>query len=54
MTRALLQTTRCKDKPKIVSMRKASMASQHGTQNIKTYVKTQCWTSLCAKIHNNT
>jgi hypothetical protein len=41
-TRTLLQTTRCKDEPNIIYMRKSVRTPQHGTQNVKTHnMKTQ-------------
>ena len=34
------QTTGGKDEPNIVSMRKSCRTSQHGTQNVKTHIRT--------------
>jgi hypothetical protein len=36
-TYALIQTTKGKDEPNIVFMRKSLRASQHGTQNVQTH-----------------
>jgi len=39
-TCALLQTTRGKDEPNVVFLRKSQRTSQHGTQNVKTHNRT--------------
>ena len=40
MVGGLLQTTEGKDEQNIVFMREAQRTSQHGTQNVKTHIRT--------------
>ena len=51
MRKALLLITGVKYEPNIVFMWKSYRTSEHGTKNVNTYDKTECWTPLHA---NNT
>ena len=50
-TCVLLQLTGGKDEPNIGIMRKLSRISQHGTQNVTTYDRTNYWASLYINRH---
>ena len=50
-TRDILPTTGGKDEPNIFFMRTSQRTSRHGTQNVKAFDRTKCWTSLCANTH---